>query len=72
MDTVPWPRLHELRDMGDLLWNTATDIVHTTMQDLEGHKAAYNTHKHGNSIMKLLRMYFFYTLGEGGPDHPML
>jgi hypothetical protein len=57
--------------MGDLLWNIATDIIHTTMQVLEGNKAAYNTHQHGNSIMKLLCIYSS-TSGEGGPDHPML
>ena len=61
MDIVPWPKLHELRDMGDLLWNTAVDIVYTTMQILESDEAAYGAHERGNSIIELLRTYFFST-----------
>ncbi|KAJ3527607.1 hypothetical protein NMY22_g9729 [Coprinellus aureogranulatus] len=54
VNILPWPKLHELRDMSDIMWETARDIVDVTKQGLHGEKSSPSELEGGNSVMKLL------------------
>lgn len=59
VNTLPWPKLHELRDMSDIMWNTAKEIVDTTKRGLQDEKAISSKPDSGNNIMKILSTFIF-------------
>lgn len=59
VNILPWPKLHELRDMADIMWNTAQDIVDAAKRGVQDEGVASNRPDNGNNIMKILSTFIF-------------
>jgi hypothetical protein len=58
VDIVPWKNLHNLRDIVDVLHNTAVEILEAKRKALEdGDEAVTQQIGHGKDIMSILSAY---------------
>ncbi|KAJ3524791.1 hypothetical protein NMY22_g10851 [Coprinellus aureogranulatus] len=54
VNILPWPKLHELRDMIDITWETAQDIMDSTRRGLQSEKSESRELEGASNVMKLL------------------
>jgi hypothetical protein len=54
VDLLPWKKLHELRDMVDVMHNTSVEIFEATKRSLEGGADPSRRIGGGKDVMSLL------------------
>ena len=65
MDLVPWKNLHTLRDIADVINNTAVEIFEEKKKALEeGDEAVTRQIGRGNDIMSILSAYYLSLDGD--------